>query len=112
MELHVARRTRQLVSEDRPTILQAVQDKVGAANVTYVPGTPFDNEIDLAKAALPDADHDGIGLRRCPRTLFGLYGGHGPRSPDEWSSLFIAIALWRGPWALASIVRFQAYRKI
>ncbi len=36
-----------------------------------------------------------------PRTLFGLYGGSGPRAPDEWSSLFIAIALWGGSWALA-----------
>jgi hypothetical protein len=36
-----------------------------------------------------------------PRTLLGLYGGSGPHSPDEWSSLFIAIALWGGPWALA-----------
>jgi uncharacterized membrane protein len=31
-----------------------------------------------------------------PRTLLGLYGGSGPHSPDEWSSLFIAIALWGG----------------
>lgn len=37
-----------------------------------------------------------------PRTLFGLYGGEGPHAPDEWSSLFIAIALWAGSWALAS----------
>jgi uncharacterized membrane protein len=36
-----------------------------------------------------------------PRTLFGLYGGSGPRASDEWSSLFIAIALWGGSWALA-----------
>jgi uncharacterized membrane protein len=35
-----------------------------------------------------------------PRTLLGLYGGH-PRNPEEWASLFIAIALWGGPWALA-----------
>jgi hypothetical protein len=37
-----------------------------------------------------------------PRTLFGLYGGEGPHAPDEWSSLFIAVALWAGSWALAS----------
>jgi hypothetical protein len=37
-----------------------------------------------------------------PRTLFGLYGGSGPHAPDEWSSLFIAIALWGGSWVLAS----------
>jgi hypothetical protein len=36
-----------------------------------------------------------------PRTLFGLYGGGGPKNPDEWSSLFIAIALWGGSWTLA-----------
>ncbi|HEX4020343.1 MAG TPA: hypothetical protein VHX63_04290 [Acidobacteriaceae bacterium] len=35
-----------------------------------------------------------------PRVL-GFYGGGGPHSPDEWSSLFIAVALWGGPWALA-----------
>jgi hypothetical protein len=36
-----------------------------------------------------------------PRTMFGMYGGSGPHAPDEWSSLFIAIALWGGSWALA-----------
>ena len=35
-----------------------------------------------------------------PRTFLGLYGGH-PRNPEEWASLFIAIALWGGFWALA-----------
>ena len=33
--------------------------------------------------------------------VFGLYGGAGPKNPDEWSSLLIAIALWGGSWALA-----------
>jgi hypothetical protein len=33
--------------------------------------------------------------------VFGFYGGGGPHSPDELSSLFIAIALWGGSWALA-----------
>jgi uncharacterized membrane protein len=42
-----------------------------------------------------------------PRTALGLYGGSGPRSPDEWSSLFIAIALWGGPWVLASNVQVR-----
>jgi len=42
-----------------------------------------------------------------PRTTLGLYGGSGPRSPDEWSSLFIAIALWGGLWVLASNVQLQ-----
>jgi hypothetical protein len=36
-----------------------------------------------------------------PRVL-GLYGIPGaPHNPDEWSSLFIAVALWGGLWALA-----------
>ena len=47
-----------------------------------------------------------------PRTLLGLYGGSGPRGPDEWSSPFIALALWGGPWFLASHAQVQANRKI
>jgi len=36
-----------------------------------------------------------------PRVL-GLYGiAAAPRNPNEWSSLFIAVALWGGFWALA-----------
>jgi uncharacterized membrane protein len=39
-----------------------------------------------------------------PRVL-ALYGIPGaPRDPDEWSSLFIAIALWGGLWALAGVL--------
>lgn len=35
-----------------------------------------------------------------PRVL-GLYGIPGaPRSPDEWSSLLIAVGIWGGMWAL------------
>jgi hypothetical protein len=42
-----------------------------------------------------------------PRVL-GLYAIAGaPRNPAEWSSLFIAIALWGGSWALAGIARRQ-----
>jgi putative oxidoreductase len=38
-----------------------------------------------------------------PRVL-GLYAIPGaPRNPAEWSSLFIAIALWGGPWALTGM---------
>ena len=38
-----------------------------------------------------------------PRVL-GLYGIPGaPRNPNEWSSLFIAVALWGGFWATASV---------
>ncbi|MGA2752663.1 MAG: hypothetical protein ABSE53_02765 [Terracidiphilus sp.] len=37
-----------------------------------------------------------------PRTL-GVYHIPGAiTDPDEWSSLFIAIGLWGGPWAIAS----------
>ena len=36
-----------------------------------------------------------------PRVM-GLYGISGaPHNPDEWSSLFIALGLWGGFWALA-----------
>ncbi len=43
-----------------------------------------------------------------PRVL-GLYGIPGaPRSPDEWSSLFIAVGLWGGPWAIASGLQDKA----
>ncbi len=36
-----------------------------------------------------------------PRVL-GLYGIPGaPHNPNEWSSLFIAVALWGGPWVIA-----------
>ena len=39
-----------------------------------------------------------------PRVL-GLYAVPGaPRDPNEWSSLFIAIALWGGSWALACVL--------
>ena len=42
-----------------------------------------------------------------PRVL-GLYGIAGaPRNPNEWSSLFIAIALWGGSWALAGVEVFK-----
>jgi hypothetical protein len=36
-----------------------------------------------------------------PRVL-GLYGIPGaPGDPNEWSSLFVAVALWGDTWALA-----------
>ncbi len=41
-----------------------------------------------------------------PRVL-GLYGIPGaPHNPAEWSSLFIAIALWGGSWSLAEVHGF------
>jgi hypothetical protein len=42
-----------------------------------------------------------------PRTVLGLSGGAGPHNPNEWESLFIAIALWGGPWALARTADVQ-----
>jgi beta-glucosidase len=39
-----------LYPKDRPTILQAIQAKAGK-NVTYIPGTTLDKEIDIAGAA-------------------------------------------------------------
>src|SRR5229473_4707829 len=36
--------------KDRATILKAIQEKISATNVTYVPGTTYDKEIDIAKA--------------------------------------------------------------
>jgi hypothetical protein len=42
-----------------------------------------------------------------PRTL-GLYGVPGATAdPNEWSSLFIAVALWGGSWALAATTEGQ-----
>jgi hypothetical protein len=44
---------------------------------------------------------DLVATLHLPRVL-GLYGIPGaPHDPDEWSSLFIAVALWGGLWALA-----------
>jgi hypothetical protein len=46
-----------------------------------------------------------------PRVL-GLYGIPGaPHNPNEWSSLFIAVALWGGSWAMASNVQDGAGRR-
>jgi len=36
---------------NRATILKAIQEKIGAANVTYVPGATYSKEMDIAKAA-------------------------------------------------------------
>src|SRR5215472_3028319 len=45
---------------DRPTILKAIQNKIGATNATYVPGTTFDKEIDLGKAIDAAVNADAI----------------------------------------------------
>lgn len=57
---------------------------------------------------LPDWGAASIGLTYAiwvvtsEQLLGPTSGGSGPRAPDEWSRLFIAIALWVGSWALAS----------
>jgi beta-glucosidase len=46
--------------KDRATILKAIQEKIGAGNVTYVPGTAYDKEIDIAKAAEAASKADAV----------------------------------------------------
>ena len=46
--------------KDRPTILKAIQEKIGAGNVSYVPGTTFDREVNIAKAAEAAAKADAV----------------------------------------------------
>jgi len=46
--------------KDRATILKAIQEKIGAANVTYVPGTTYNKEVDIAKAAGAAAKADAV----------------------------------------------------
>jgi uncharacterized membrane protein len=64
--------------------------------------------LSIALRILENLGAAGIGLMfgiwvltlHLPRVL-GLYGIPGaPRDPDEWSSLFIAVAFWGGSWAL------------
>ena len=49
-----------LFPTDRPTILKAIQDKIGAGNVTYIPGTTVDKEIDIAKAVEAASRADAV----------------------------------------------------
>ena len=46
--------------KDHATILKAIEEKIGAANVTYVPGTTFDHDVDIAKAAEAAAKADAV----------------------------------------------------
>jgi beta-glucosidase len=46
--------------KDRATILKAIQEKIGAANVTYVPGTTDNKEVDIAKAADAASKADAV----------------------------------------------------
>jgi beta-glucosidase len=45
---------------DRGTILKAIQEKIGAANVTYVPGATYNKEMDIAKAAEAASKADAV----------------------------------------------------
>jgi beta-glucosidase len=46
--------------KDRATILQAIQEKIGADNVTYTPGTTYDSEVDVAKAVEAASKADAV----------------------------------------------------
>jgi beta-glucosidase len=46
--------------EDSLTTLKAIQQKIGATNVTYIPGTTFDKELDIPKAEAAAANADAI----------------------------------------------------
>jgi len=48
--------------KDHATILKAIQEKIGAANVTYVPGTTYDKEVDIAEAAEAATKADAVVL--------------------------------------------------
>lgn len=50
----------ELYPQEKNTILEAVQSKVGKDNVTYVEGVAFDKEIDVAKAVAAAANVDVI----------------------------------------------------
>ncbi len=46
--------------KDHPTILKAIQEKIGPANVTYVPGATYNKEVDIAKAADAASKADAV----------------------------------------------------
>src|SRR5712664_1108574 len=46
--------------KDRATILKAIQEKIGAANASYVPGTTYDKEVDIAKAVEAASKADAV----------------------------------------------------
>jgi len=48
--------------KDRATILKAIQEKIGADNVTYVPGTTIDHEVDVAKAVEAASKADAVAI--------------------------------------------------
>jgi len=48
--------------KDRATILKAIQEKIGADNVTSVPGTTIDHEVDVAKAVEAASKADAVAI--------------------------------------------------
>jgi beta-glucosidase len=46
--------------KDRATILKAIQEKIGAGHLTYVPGTTYDREVDVAKAVEAASKADAV----------------------------------------------------
>src|SRR5882672_2130011 len=46
--------------KDRPTILKAIQEKIGTGNVTYMLGTTFDREVEVAKATEAASKADAV----------------------------------------------------
>ena len=46
--------------KDHATILKAIQEKIGSANVTYVPGATYNKEVDIAKAADAASKADAV----------------------------------------------------
>ena len=48
--------------KDHATILKAIQEKIGGANVTYVPGTTYDKGVDITKAAEAATKADAVVL--------------------------------------------------
>ncbi len=51
-----------LYPKNKDNVLQAIEKKFGKANVTYVPGTKFTEEIDIAAAAKAAAQVDAVVL--------------------------------------------------
>jgi beta-glucosidase len=49
-----------LFPKDSVTIVKAIREKIGAANVSYVPGTTFDRELDVEKAADAASKADAV----------------------------------------------------
>src|SRR6266446_4266870 len=46
--------------KDQATILKAIQEKIGATNLSYVPGSTFNKEVDIARAADAASKADAV----------------------------------------------------